>query len=92
MENYKLAVQEFNSIKSFNIVLPENVALYDKLCKYTDVMLKLKDILSKYEIIRKSTGEVDNDVSTEICRFVVHINQLTNEVKKFEENDMYLYF
>ena len=91
MENYKLAVQEFNSIKSFNIVLPDNDVLYDKLSKYTDVMLKFKDLLSKYETMRESTGEADNDVSTEICRFVVHINQLTNEVKNFEENDMYLY-
>lgn len=91
MENYKLAVQEFNSVKSFNIMLPENVTLYDKLSKYTDVMLKFKGLLARYENMRKSTGEADNDVSTEICRFVVHINQLTNEVKNFEENDMYLY-
>ena len=90
MEKYKQAIDEFNVVKSFNIMYPENDSLYEKLAKYTNAVNINKTYLSNYEVARK-LGDVNESISTDICKFVVHINQLTNEIKEFPRKDPYLY-
>jgi len=90
MEEYKQAVGNFNSMKSFNIMYPENESLYEQLSKYTTVVNIYGNYLRNYEKVRKQ-GLIDEKVSRDICKFVVHINQLTNEIKEFSKKDPYLY-
>ena len=90
MEKYKNAINGFNDLKSFNIMYPENDSLYEKLAKYTNAVNIYKTYLYNYEKARK-LGDINESISTDICKFVVHINQLTNEIKKFPRKDPYLY-
>ena len=84
--DYVRAVEEFNSVRSFNIMLPKsNDHMYKLLAeKFTERIRVAKDHLEKYEHFRKA-GFVDNTISTELCNFVVHINQITNLVKDIDE-------
>ena len=83
--DYVRAVEEFNSIKSFNIVLPKSNDMYKQLAnKFTDQIRVAKDHLEKYEFLRKA-GFGDRTISNELCNFVVHINQITNGVKDINE-------
>jgi hypothetical protein len=93
-EDYISAVNAFNSVRSFNIMLPdyedfEDDELYDEFHEqladqFTDKIMKMKSILEIYEDYRKR-GIVDNDTSSEICAFVVHVNQVTNNFKSFDD-------
>lgn len=94
VSKYVSAVKKFNSFKSFNIVLPQNEEKYNILTKYTPIVNDFTDLLHMYEHKRRN-GDANNDESkeesTHICKFVVHINQLTNDVKPFDhKNDEYL--
>lgn len=83
--DYVRAVEEFNSIKSFNIVLPKSNDMYKQLAnKFTDQIRVAKDHLEKYEFLRKA-GFADKMISNELCNFVVHINQITNGMKDINE-------
>lgn len=83
--DYVRAVEEFNSVKSFNIILPKSNDMYKLLAeKFTDQIKIAKEHLEKYESLRKA-GYVDRMISTELCNFVVHINQITNLVKDINE-------
>lgn len=90
MEKYKQAIDEFNDVKSFNIMYPNKDSLYEKLSKYTNAVNIYKTYLYNYEEARK-LGDINESISTDICKFVVHINQLTNEIKRFPRKDPYLY-
>lgn len=90
METYKKAVDEFNDVKSFNIIYPDDDSLYEKLSKYTNAVNIYKIYLYNYEKARKM-GDINEYISTDICKFVVHINQLTNKIKEFPRKDPYLY-
>ena len=93
-KDYISAVNAFNNVKSFNIMLPdyedfEDDELYDEfheqlVDQFTDKIMKMKSILEIYEDYRKR-GIVDNDTSSEICAFVVHVNQVTNNYKSFDD-------
>lgn len=84
-EDYINAVKGFNSLESFHIVLPDDEQLYDQLAKYyTDNIKNITDLLETYETYRKK-GMVDNDISTRLCAFVVHINQISKKVKRIDE-------
>lgn len=94
VSRYITSVNKFNSLKSFNIVLPKNKAKYDILTKYTTVVDDFTDLLHLYENKRRN-GDAYNDESREesnhICRFVIHMNQLTNDVIPFDPiTDKYL--
>lgn len=83
--DYVKAVDEFNSVKSFNIILPKSNDMYKLLAeKFTDQIKFAKEHLEKYEFLRKA-GFVDRTISNELCNFVVHINQITNGVKDINE-------
>ena len=90
MEKYKQAIDEFNDVKSFNIMYPKDDSLYEKLAKYTNAVNIYKTYLSNYEKARR-LGDINENISTDICKFVVHINHLTNEMKMFPRKDPYLY-
>ena len=90
MEKYRKAVDEFNDVKSFNIMYPNDESLHKKLSKYTNAVNIYKTYLYNYEESRKQ-GKFDEHISTDICKFVVHINQLTNQIKDFSDKDPYLY-
>jgi hypothetical protein len=96
-EDYISAVNAFNDLKSFNIILPERLLdggdqdeelyneFYEKLAdQFTDEIMKMKSILEIYEVYRKK-GIVKNEISTDICAFVVHVNQVTNNLKSFDD-------
>ena len=91
MENYMLAVDSFNSLRSFNIFYPDDDEdINNQLIKYTNVIHTYVYFLKLYQNHCNITGTVDNEISTTICAFVVHINQLTNKLKDYDENDQYL--
>lgn len=84
-QDYITAVEEFNSLKSFNIVLPRDNDMFKTLAKkFTKQIREYKDNLETYEHFRKN-GFVDNNISTDICSFVVHVNQITNNIKDIDE-------
>lgn len=93
-EDYISAVKQFNDLKSFNIMLPdegeyENDELYNEFYEqladqFTEEIMKMKKHLEIYESYRKK-GVIDNKISRHICAFVVHINQITNNYKSFDE-------
>lgn len=84
-QDYIAAVEEFNSLKSFNIVLPRDNEMFKSLAnKFTKQIREYKDNLETYEHFRKN-GFVDNSISTDICSFVVHINQIANYIKNIDE-------
>ncbi len=94
VSRYITSVNKFNSLKNFNIVFPQNMDKYEILAKYTPVVDDFTDLLHLYENKRRN-GDAYNDESREesyhICRFVVHMNQLTNDVKPFDPiTDEYL--
>ena len=94
VSRYITSVNKFNSLKNFNIVFPQNMDKYEILAKYTPVVDDFTDLLHLYENKRRN-GDAYNDESREesnhICRFVVHMNQLTNDVKSFDPiTDEYL--
>jgi hypothetical protein len=90
ISKYITAVNRFNSLKSFNIVLPKNEEKLNYLTKYTTAINDFTDLLHLYEN-KRLNGDANNDESKEesnhICKFVVHINQITNDVKPFDPND-----
>ena len=97
--DYIGAVHAFNNVKSFNIMLPdkefENDELYNEFYEqladqFTDKIMKMRSILEIYEDCRKR-GIVNNGTSSEICVFVVHINQVTNNFKSFDDPIASLY-
>ena len=98
--DYISAVNAFNNVKSFNIMLPddeefENDELYNEFYEqladqFTDKIMKMKSILEIYEDYRKR-GIIDNGTSSEICAFVVHVNQVTNNFKSFDDPIASLY-
>lgn len=90
MEKYKKAIDDFNDVKSFNIMYPDDDSLYKMLSKYTNAVHIYKTYLLNYEKARHE-GDTNVSISTDICKFVVHINQLTNEIKEFPRKDPYLY-
>ncbi len=90
MEKYKKAIDDFNDVKSFNIMYPDDDSLYKKLSKYTNAVHIYKTYLLNYEKARHE-GDTNVSISTDICKFVVHINQLTNKMKEFSHKDPYLY-
>jgi|UniRef100_A0A6C0BPQ2 hypothetical protein len=95
-EDYISAVNAFNDLKSFNIILPDRLldgegdeelydGFYEQLAdRFTDKIMKVKTILEIYEVYRKR-GIVKNEISTDICAFVVHVNQVTNKLKSFDD-------
>lgn len=93
-KDYISAVNAFNNVKSFNIMLPdyedfEDDELYNEFHEqladqFTDDLMKMKERLEIYEEYRK-LGIVDNAISSNICAFVVHVNQVTNNFKSFDD-------
>lgn len=81
-ENYINAINEFNSVKSFNMLLPTNESYYEKLIPYTNDIVNLKQELVNLEKNRKC-GLFDIKHSNEICLFVVHINQVSNGIREY---------
>jgi hypothetical protein len=81
-ENYINAINEFNSIKSFNMLLPTKEAYYEKLIPYTDDIVSLTQELTNLEKNRKC-GLFNIKHSNEICLFVVHINQVSNGIREY---------
>lgn len=91
MEDYIISVDEFNSLKSFNIFYPDDdLDLNNKLLKYKKVIDTYTYFLKLYQNYCNKTGCIDSEISYNICTFVVHINQLTYKLKNFDENDPYL--
>ena len=81
-ENYINAINEFNSIKSFNMLLPAKEAYYEKLIPYTDDIVSLTQELTNLEKNRKC-GLFNIKHSNEICLFVVYINQVSNGIREY---------
>ena len=80
VSSYQKAVEEFNEISGFVITLPKIQRVYDKLIPFiADIKEKKIDLL-RYEDIRKQ-GYSDDHLATQIGSFVLHLNQITNEVK-----------
>lgn len=91
LATYNQTVEEFNLQKSFNLFYPDpnDYELIQKLDKYIKVIDKFKQLLITNENLRKRNQSSD-EMSTEICRFVVHMNHLTKRLKPFDEDDIYL--
>ena len=97
-DDYISAVNAFNNLKSFNIMLPdhddyEDDELYNEFYEqladqFTKDIMNIKARLEIYEDYRKR-GVVDNSVSNQICAFVVHVNQVTNNFKSFDDPIVY---
>lgn len=86
-QDYINAVKDFNAVNSFQLLLPDDDEedMYTRLAiRFTKIVKDMKIRLEKYEIGRKN-GTTDIAISTSICAFVVHINQITNHVKQIDE-------
>ena len=93
-EDYISAVNAFNNLKSFNIMLPEHDEyqdnelyneFYEQLAdQLTDDIMDMRVRLEIYEDYRKR-GIMDHGISSQICAFVVHVNQITNNFKSFDD-------
>lgn len=81
-ENYINAINEFNNVKSFNILLPKEEEYYKELIPYTDNIISLTQELADLERRRQYGFSNENKLSSEICLFVVHLNQVSNGIKK----------
>lgn len=76
-EAYVRAVNRFNSINGFEILLPREEDRYAALTTYTETINNLiKDVI-RYENIRKQ-GFSDDHLATEIGLVVFEINELSN--------------
>lgn len=82
-ESYLKAVETFNSKGTFTICFPGD-AVIDKVVPYTDEIYEKLNDLERYENIRKQ-GFSDDHLATEIGLFVLHLNQVTLNIK---DNDL----
>lgn len=82
-ESYLKAVETFNSKGTFTICFPGD-AVIDKVVPYTDEIYEKVNDLERYENIRKQ-GFSDDHLATEIGLFVLHLNQVTLNIK---DNDL----
>lgn len=95
-QKYVDAVTNFNALGSFQICLPHadsivdntiyNAFLLNLANKFTDKIEKsMIPALKKLEKHRnKKMVYTDMNKSNEICRFVVHLNQITNLLKPID--------
>jgi hypothetical protein len=96
-QKYLHAVSKFNALKSFQIFLPHNnndlidnteydAFLLDIAKRFTDkienIMIPALVILQKHR--NKRNEYTDMEKSNEICKFVVHLNQITNMLKHID--------
>ena len=79
-EAYLKVVETFNSKGTFTICFPGD-AVIDKVVPYTDEIYEKLSDLERYENVRKQ-GFSDDHLATEIGLFVLHLNQVTLNVKE----------
>jgi hypothetical protein len=85
--DYITAVNKFNAIKSFNMVLPKEDKYYEKLIPYIDEIYYFAQELEDLEEKRRN-GIINLKRANKICLFVVHMNQVSNGVREYIDNQI----
>lgn len=72
-------VEEFNKLSNFCIIAPSTPETLVRVAPFADKVSEVIKSLERYHSIRKR-GYSDDHLATEIGLFVLHINQVINNV------------